>query len=99
MQRGMPQHPEKQRRNEEQEQGRAPLKNKLDRMASLWDSNLGHAGERRMLSPIITSLSTAFSYLKVKTEEITTSPDLKGNGQVPFAHPAQRFYYLCVLRP
>ena len=64
MQRGMPQHPEKQRRNKEQEQGREPLKNKLNRMASLRDSNLGQTGERRMLSPTITALSNSILIFK-----------------------------------
>ena len=57
MQGGMPEHPEKQRRNKEQEQGREALKNKLKQMTSLRNSNLGHTGERRMLSTTITPLS------------------------------------------
>ena len=64
MQRGMPQHPEKQTRNKEQEQGREPLKNKLNRMASLRDSNLGQTGERRMLSHTITALSNSILIFK-----------------------------------
>ena len=91
MQRGMPEHPEKQRRNKEQEQGREALKNKLKRMASLRNSNLGHVGERRMLSPTITPLSNSILYLKVQTAEKTTSHDLKGNSQVPHAHPLNDF--------
>ena len=34
---------------------------------------------------------TAFSFLKVKTEEKKTSHDLKGNSQVPHAHPLNDF--------
>ena len=64
MQRGMPEHPEKQRRNKEQEQGREALKNKLKRMASLRNSNLGHPGERRMLSTTITPLSKSIFIFK-----------------------------------
>lgn len=64
MQRGMPEHPEKQRRNKEQEQGREPLKNKLKRMASLRNSSLGDTWERRMLSPTITPLSNSILIFK-----------------------------------
>lgn len=59
MQREMPEHPEKQRRNKEQEQGREALKNKVKRMASPRNSNLGHIGERRMLSTTITPVSNS----------------------------------------
>ena len=64
MQRGMPEHPEKQRRNKEQELGREALKNKLKRMASLRNSKLGHIGERRMLSTTITPLSNSIFIFK-----------------------------------
>ena len=58
-------------------------------MASLRDSDLGQTGERRMLSPTITALSN--SILIFKTEEKTTSHDLKGNSQVPHARPLNDF--------